>query len=135
MVKPLAQQIGGTVIVKTRKQLDLETNKIAGSALAQYSDVSGETDPQLSGLYSWKNEDETFGALISLVRQERNLRRDGIEAWSRTDRDIILTDGTVHENVYSPGGGGSVVSELKRQVSTGLLTDITRISQLSGSWR
>jgi iron complex outermembrane receptor protein len=114
--------IGGTVIVRTRKPLDLEANKIAGSVLAQYSDVSGETDPQLSGLYSWKNKDETFGALISLVRQERNLRRDGIEAWSWTDRDITLADGTVHEDVYSPGGGGSAMFSQARIRTGGNLT-------------
>ena len=57
------------------------------------SDVSGETDPLFSGMYSWKNQDETFGALVSIVRQQRNLRRDGIEAWSWTERDITLEDG------------------------------------------
>lgn len=110
--------IGGTVIVTTRKPLDLDANKISASVLAQYSEISGETDPQLSGLYSWKNENETFGALISLVRQERNLRRDGIESWSWTDRDITLADGTTHENVYSPGGGGSAMF-LQERVRTG----------------
>jgi len=114
--------IGGTVIVRTRKPLDLEANKFAGSVLAQYSDVSGETDPQLSALYSWKNEDESFGALISLVRQERNLRRDGIEAWSWTDRDITMADGTVHEDVYSPGGGGSAMFSQERIRTGGNLT-------------
>ena len=101
--------IGGTVIVKTRKPLDMESGKIAGSVLAQYSEVSGKTDPVISGMYSWKNEDETFGAFVSLVRQTRNLRRDGIEAWSWATRDIEMEDGTVHEDVYSSGGGGSVV--------------------------
>ncbi|ACA87194.1 TonB-dependent receptor [Shewanella woodyi] len=111
--------IGGTVIVRTRKPLELESNKFAGSALAQYSEISGETDPQLSGMYSWKNYDETFGALISVVRQERNLRRDGIESWSWTDRDITLEDGTVYKDVYSPGGGGSAMFQQER-VRTGI---------------
>ncbi|GIU40832.1 TonB-dependent receptor [Shewanella sairae] len=111
--------IGGTVIVRTRKPLELEANQVAASALAQYSEVSGETDPQLSGMYSWKNDEETFGALISLVRQERNLRRDGIEAWSWADRDITLEDGTVYEDVYSPGGGGSAMFTQER-VRTGV---------------
>lgn len=106
--------IGGTVIVKTRKPLDLDSGKIAGSVMAQHSEISGETDPVVSGMYSWKNEDETFGALISLVRQERNLRRDGIEAWSWTDRDITMADGSVLENVYSPGGGGSAKFQQNR---------------------
>ena len=111
--------IGGTVIVRTRKPLDLEANKIAGSVLAQYSEVSGETDPQLSGMYSWKNDEETIGALISVVRQQRNLRRDGIESWSWAPRDITMADGTVHEDVYSSGGGGSAMF-LQERVRTGL---------------
>ena len=101
--------IGGTVIVKPRKPLDLDANKIAGSVIMQHSEVSGETDPQLAGLYSWKNDEESIGALVSVFRQERNLRRDGIEAWSWTHRDETLEDGTVVENVYTPGGGGSAM--------------------------
>lgn len=73
--------IGGTVIVKTRTPLDLEQNSFYGSVEAQYSDDSGETDPQLSGLYSWKNESESFGFLVSAVSQERNLQRQGNEAF------------------------------------------------------
>lgn len=110
--------IGGTVIVKTRKPLDLEANKIAGSVIMQRSEVSGETDPQLAGLYSWKNDEESFGALVSVFRQERNLRRDGIEAWSWTHRNETLEDGTVIENVYTPGGGGSAMFTQER-VRTG----------------
>jgi iron complex outermembrane recepter protein len=106
--------IGGTVIVKTRKPLDMESGKIAGSVLAQYSEVSGKTDPVISGMYSWKNEDETFGAFVSLVRQTRNLRRDGIEAWSWATRDIEMEDGTIHEDVYSSGGGGSAMFSQER---------------------
>lgn len=111
--------IGGTVIVRTRKPLDMDSGKFAASALAQYSEISGETDPQLSSMYSWKNEEETFGALVSVVRQERNLRRDGIESWSWAKRDITLADGTVHEDVYSSGGGGSAMFSQER-IRTGL---------------
>ncbi len=111
--------IGGTVIVRTRQPLDLESGKFAASALAQYSDVSGETDPLTSGMYNWINDDETFGVLVSVVRQERNLRRDGIEAWSWSKRDITMADGTVHEDVYSPGGGGSAMFSQER-VRTGI---------------
>lgn len=111
--------IGGTIVVKTRKPLDLDANSIFGSAMAQHSQVSGETDPVLSGLYSWKNTDETFGVLFSVIRQQRNLQRHGIEAWSWDHRDITLEDGTVYENLYSSGGGGSARFSQER-VRTGL---------------
>jgi iron complex outermembrane receptor protein len=73
--------IGGTVIVKTRTPLDLDKNTIYASLEAAYADDSGETDPQLSGLYSWKSDEETFGFLISAVSQKRNLQRQGNEAF------------------------------------------------------
>ncbi|MEX2962614.1 TonB-dependent receptor [Microbulbifer sp. TYP-18] len=71
--------LGGTVYLKTRRPLELNANTLSLNAEAQYSDISGEIDPQFSGLYSWKNEDETFGALISLTRQDRSVTRIGRE--------------------------------------------------------
>ena len=73
--------IGGTVIVNTREPLDLDSGSIFGSIEAQHSDDSGETDPQFSGLYSWKNDDENFGILVSAVAQQRHLQRQGNEAF------------------------------------------------------
>ncbi|WP_438865387.1 TonB-dependent receptor [Neptunicella sp.] len=71
--------IGGTVILRTRRPLEMDANTLSLSIEGQYSDASGKTDPQLSGTYSWKNENETFGALISLVSQDRTLERQGLE--------------------------------------------------------
>ncbi|MCY4296485.1 MAG: TonB-dependent receptor plug domain-containing protein, partial [Gammaproteobacteria bacterium] len=53
--------MGGTVIVRTRRPLEAEAN--SGAVQARYFnfDNAGENKPYLSGLYSWKNEDETFG--------------------------------------------------------------------------
>ncbi|TQV88922.1 TonB-dependent receptor [Aliikangiella coralliicola] len=72
--------VGGTVEVKTHKPLNLKANTVFGSVKAQYSDGSGETDPQISGLYSWKNDEETFGFLFAAASQEYNLERKGTEA-------------------------------------------------------
>lgn len=116
--------IGGTVILRTRTPLDMESGKFVGSVQAQYSEVSGETDPQVSGLYSWKNDDENFGILASYVRHQRNLRRDGLEAWSWGERSvkngnpITLEDGAVIDNVYAPGGGGSALFKQERVRNT-----------------
>ncbi|AXQ98302.1 TonB-dependent receptor [Pseudoalteromonas piscicida] len=77
--------IGGTVIVKTRKPLDLDANTVFASVKADYGTVSEETDPEFSGLYSWKNEDENFGILVSGALAEIQYQRNGIESsggWS-----------------------------------------------------
>lgn len=73
--------IGGTIQINTRRPLDLEHLAVYVSAEAQYQDDSEETDPLYSGLVSWKSENETFGALISGVYQERSLQRQGNEAF------------------------------------------------------
>ncbi|QFU21794.1 TonB-dependent receptor [Shewanella eurypsychrophilus] len=71
--------IGGTVIVKTRKPLDLDANTLFLSAKGDYGTVSEETDPALSGLYSWKNESESFGVLVSAAGSQTAYQRNGIE--------------------------------------------------------
>ncbi len=71
--------IGGTVILRTRKPLEMDANTINFGIQGQYSDSSGKTDPQIDGLYSWKNEQENFGFLINLVSQDRSVERQGLE--------------------------------------------------------
>jgi iron complex outermembrane receptor protein len=80
--------IGGTVILRTRRPLSIESGKTVASVQMAYSDKSEEWDPQLSGLYSWHDEEERFGALISLVSQKRTVRRDGFEVLGYSDQEI-----------------------------------------------
>ncbi|WP_394129764.1 TonB-dependent receptor [Shewanella maritima] len=72
--------VGGTVIVETRKPLELEANTVFLSAKGDYGTISEETDPEFSGLYSWANEDESFGFLVSAAASETNYQRNGIES-------------------------------------------------------
>ncbi len=72
--------VGGTVIVNTRKPLDLDADQVFASVKADYGTVSEATDPQVSGLYSWKNLDETFGALVAVAYAETDYQRNGIES-------------------------------------------------------
>ncbi|QBN72840.1 TonB-dependent receptor [Xanthomonas oryzae] len=76
--------IGGTVIVHTRKPLDLPKNTIRGSVGYNYNDRSREGNPRGSALWSWKNDDETFGALISATHDKQDLARAGIEYFGYT---------------------------------------------------
>ncbi|PCI61151.1 MAG: TonB-dependent receptor [Gammaproteobacteria bacterium] len=73
--------VGGTVIVNTRTPLKMDANTAYVSAEGQYSDDSQTFDPQFSGMYSWKNNEETFGVMVSAVAQERQLQRQGNEAF------------------------------------------------------
>lgn len=77
--------VGGTVIVNTRRPLDLDANTVFGSLKATRSSISDETDPNASALYSWKNEAETFGVLGAIARSEYSLERlgdEGLPVWA-----------------------------------------------------
>ncbi len=65
--------IGGTVVLRTRRPLEMDANSGSISLEAQYSDVSGETDPQVAAMYSWKNQEEDFGFMVSAVKQDVSL--------------------------------------------------------------
>ena len=77
--------IGGTVILRTRKPLELDANTINIGIQGQYSESSEKTDPQLDGLYSWKNDQENFGFLVNLVAQDRTVQRQGLEVLGWND--------------------------------------------------
>jgi TonB-dependent receptor len=66
--------IGGTVILHTRRPLDLPAWSGFVTAEGTYADTTKKVDPQLSGMISWKNQDETFGVLLGATRQKRTNR-------------------------------------------------------------
>ncbi len=87
--------IGGTVIVHTRKPLDLDGTTIAGHVGYLYNDRIQGGDPQASLLFGWKNANETFGLIIAAQRADEGIRRDGVESY-----------GTVTGRDYAEGQGG-----------------------------
>ena len=84
--------IGGVINVKTFRPLDLGQNTIAASATASRPELAGKTDPRVSGLISWANEDKSFGALLALVYDQRTLRQDRVTGvgWSYVDTTTTL---------------------------------------------
>ncbi|WP_417624819.1 TonB-dependent receptor [Paremcibacter congregatus] len=73
--------VGGTVIINTRKPLDMPSMSLYASIEGQHQTDSDSIDPQGSALFSWKSEEENFGILVSGVYQKRNLQRQGNEAF------------------------------------------------------
>jgi iron complex outermembrane receptor protein len=66
--------IGGTVIVHSRKPLDMEKNSGAFNLEYTHADITDKLEPQFSGIYSWKNDDENLGFLMAYTRQDRTNR-------------------------------------------------------------
>lgn len=116
--------IGGLVIVKTRKPLQFkETVTGQFSAEATYSKLPKKTDPQLSGLFNWRNPERTAGMLIAVSQQKRTMRRDGLENFTdATKYTIVDQNGAVTPNAYASWGGGTPIFRQNRERQTGNLT-------------
>ncbi|AKC86520.1 TonB-dependent receptor [Pseudoxanthomonas suwonensis] len=92
--------IGGTVIVSTRKPLDLDSKyTVSGQISYMYNDRIESGDPQASVLFGWKNDADNFGVIIAAQRANESIRRDGIESYGTV---------TGHNYAYGQGGGGSI---------------------------
>lgn len=106
--------IGGTVILHTRRPLDLPAFSGFVSAEGTYSDTSRKVDPQLSGMLSWKNPSETFGVLAGVTWQRRNNRsmEASTENWTWYSDDNSQPAVDVNGNALDPqpskwwGGSG-----------------------------
>ncbi|MEW6706305.1 MAG: TonB-dependent receptor [Pseudomonadota bacterium] len=82
--------IGGTVIVKTRKPLELDANTaFAGIKLGD--GTISDKNREVSGLYSWKNEAKTFGVLVAGAWEKGDYIRRGVEADMRWSGDVAPT--------------------------------------------
>lgn len=111
--------VGGTVILHTRRPLDMEKNSGVLSVEATDGDLTDGADTQFSGVYSWKNDSETFGVLAGYTRQERqNVVQSGSnERWrfvtterSPDSSNAVNVAGEVLPDVtdFSEGGEGVV---------------------------
>ena len=84
--------IGGTVILHTRRPLDLKPLTLNASVEYAYNDRSDKGSPNASGLISWANDASTFGILASVTHQEQDIRRDGFESLGYPT--VTLANGT-----------------------------------------
>ena len=72
--------IGGTVIIRTRKPLDMPANSGYASLGVGKGTVSTEPDKNGSGLFNWKNEANNFGVLVGGAIEDGQYIRRGIES-------------------------------------------------------
>ncbi|NQY35663.1 MAG: TonB-dependent receptor [Alteromonadaceae bacterium] len=74
--------VGGTIIMRTRKPLDLKANTMFGSVEANTNSLADDSGLGLTGMYSWKNEQETAGILVTASTLETIGRaRKGENYW------------------------------------------------------
>lgn len=70
----------GSVDIITRKPLEFAKPVTAEASIGGvYSDLPGDTKPQFSGLFNWKNDANTVGVLVQAFYEKRSLQRNGQE--------------------------------------------------------
>jgi iron complex outermembrane recepter protein len=74
--------LGGTVLMHSRKPLDMKANTLASSIGVNYNTQAEKEQPSVSGLYSWKNADETWGVAVALQHYEEQVDRQGVEIFN-----------------------------------------------------
>ncbi|KOQ72384.1 TonB-dependent receptor [Stenotrophomonas maltophilia] len=139
--------IGGTVILHTRRPLDMESNSGFVTLEGTSSDTHHDIDPQASALYSWHSKDERFGVLVGVTQQKRTTRtmeattedyqwygagkardangnvqsQDGIHYWWGKSGFNNQTGGT-YSDFFMPTSVNFAVKEEKRERKGGQLT-------------
>lgn len=98
--------LGATVALHTARPFDYDEFTLAGNIQAAYNDQAGETRPRASGLVSWKNDANTFGALFSVAYSERYVSNTGPQT-GRWENDNFASctacggDAALEQTVYS----------------------------------
>jgi iron complex outermembrane receptor protein len=117
--------VAGSVNIITRKPLQFkDALTVEGSAGVVFADLPKKTDPQLSGLFNWKNADSTVGVMVQAFSETRHLRRDGQELLGYEQIKAGSTVATAHPDlagVYYPVLMGSALFEQKRERTGGLI--------------
>lgn len=118
--------LGGTVIVKTRKPLDMKANTAMLQAGWLYNSNSGTSNPKGSALWSWHNKKGTFGIMLSGAYQKENLARAGAEFFGYASGSAFsaynptITGGTSDDlkNARYPAGINAAYFQQQRERQT-----------------
>ena len=140
--------VGGTVLMHSRKPLSMDANSGVFNVESTYADVTKEYEPQFTGLYSWKNDDENFGILVGYTYQERKNRTlsGGTDAnvwrYTGTEQPTDINGNAVDNNngwdVINDAGGNSYDGVWFPQVVRGSVLNEQRERegiQFSTQWR
>lgn len=110
----------GNINIITRRPLEFAKQITTEASVgAVYSDQAGETDPQLAGLFNYRNEANTFGVMVQAFSQQRHLRRDAQEivgAWQK------YNVGGTNPGTYVPELTGATLFQQERDRKGGLLS-------------
>jgi len=116
----------GSVNIITRKPLQFADQITAEASLGVVNaEQADSTDPQLSGLFNYKNADGTFGVMVQAFSQKRELRREAQEIpggfFQISAADPVAATNPDLVGVWAPGLLGSTLFEQTRERKGGLV--------------
>ena len=94
--------LGGTVLMHTRRPLELEANTFAATAGLNYNDQGEQEKPSFSGLYSWKSSAETWGVAVAAQHYEEQVDRQGSEIFGYQPASIFANVAGVDPDAQVP---------------------------------
>ena len=116
----------GSINIITHNPLHFDNGlTFNGNVGLVYADLPGKTDPQLSALVNWKNDDSTFGIMVQAFGHKRHLRRDGQEILGYNvigENDAAALAYPDLEGVLYPTLMGSALFEQERKRTGGQIT-------------
>jgi iron complex outermembrane recepter protein len=71
--------LGATVNLHTGRPFDYADNTVVLNGQLNYNDQAGEIKPRTSGLFSYQNDEGTFGALLSFSAAQRLVENGGAD--------------------------------------------------------
>ncbi|PSJ39061.1 TonB-dependent receptor [Allosphingosinicella deserti] len=119
--------LGGTVIVRTRRPLELEANSVFASAGYSYNDRAEKGSFRGSGLYSWRNASETIGVLIAGTYDKQQMVRSGVEFFGYDN-----ANGTGSPFLTTNAAGERVLKNPDAVITGGTLADLDKAASPFG---
>ncbi|WP_368563408.1 TonB-dependent receptor [Pseudoxanthomonas sp. UTMC 1351] len=116
----------GSINIITRKPLQFADQITAEASIGVVNaEQADSTDPQLSGLFNYKNDAGTFGVMVQAFSQKRELRREAQEVpggfFQIADTDPVAATNPDLVGVWVPGLLGSTLFEQTRERKGGLI--------------
>ena len=94
--------LGGTVLMHTRKPLELDANTVSLTGGLNYNDQAEDEKPTFSGLYSWKDSAETWGVTVAAQHYEEQVDRQGSEIFGYVPASTFTNVAGVDPNAQVP---------------------------------
>ena len=106
--------MGGTINLKTRKPLDLDAFTVAASVESSKNSNADDWESGVSGLFSWKDEDEKLGVLVAHSIQNQSINRQTTSSFLPPS-DGWAKIGDPSLDVAVPIGFGSILFDEERK--------------------